>query len=338
MIAAAPLPHPCLVADVGGTNARFAIVATPDAPPSPMLRLPTGRHGEFADTVREAIREGGFPRPRCLLMAAAGPVAERAVTLTNSTTPDGRLAIDGPRLAAALALEQGLLLNDFEALSLSLPFLAQADLLPIGGGVAVPGGTVLVVGPGTGLGVGALLAGEGRLTPVASEGGHVGLGPETAEDLKLWTHLTDGRIAAEDIISGRGLARLHAGLAAMRGGAPAFADAAALTAAAQAGDPAATETVDTFVRLLGRFAGDMALAFAATGGVFIGGGIAPRFRAAMAAGGFRAAFEAKGPQSDYLQAIPTTLVTADSAALCGLAAVAAEPQRFVLDYASRFWR
>jgi glucokinase len=335
----AHLPHPCLVADVGGTNARFALAAAPDAPLSPLVRLPTGGHADFADTVREAVAKGGFACPRTLLIDAAGPVCGLTVALTNAKTPSGALTLNGARLAADLGLDQGMLLNDFEALSLALPFLGPDDLLPIGGGGRSPGGTLLVVGPGTGLGVGALMQGDGRLLPVASEGGHAGMGPESAEERAFWPHLGQDRVSAEDLVSGRGLLRLYRAVAAVRGVEAALDSPAAVTEAAVAGaDSTAAEAASTLLRLLGRFAGDMALALGATGGVFIGGGVAPRLLPLLAESGFREAFEAKGPQSPYTRAISTELVRSDAAALTGLAALASAPGRFMLDYGRRFWR
>ncbi len=334
-----PLPHPCLVADVGGTNARFAMAAAPDEPLSAIFRLPTGDHADFADTVRLAAAEAGFPAPRTLLVAAAGPISGLSVTFTNARTASGALTLHGPRLAAALSLDQGMLLNDFEALSLSLPFLKPRDMTPLGGGAGALGGPLLVVGPGTGLGVGALMSADGRLLPVASEGGHVEMGPVTAEDMALWPHLGLDRVTAEELISGPGLLRLYRAAARRGGGAPALDAPAAVTEAALAGgDPAAREAALTMLRLLGRFAGDMALAFGATGGVFIGGGVTPRLAPLLAESGFREAFEAKGPQAGYLRAIPTRLIRSDHAALTGLAALAAAPGRFMLDYGNRLWR
>lgn len=334
----AHMPHPCLLADVGGTNARFACAREPDGPLSDMIVLPTGGHGDFTSTVREAITAAGFPAPRSMLVAAAGPISGREMTFTNARTPDGRLTLHGQRLAAGLGLAQGLLLNDFEALSLSLPFLTPGDLMPLGGGAAVPGGPLLVIGAGTGLGVGALLSVDGRLLPVASEAGHVGLGPETAAEQALWSRLGQDRLAAEDLLSGRGLHRLYRAIAAGHDRTAGLADAAAVTAAAHAGrDADAAEAAETFCRLIGRVAGDMAMAFCATGGVYIGGGIAPRFRETIGSGGFRAAFESKGSQTGYVRAIPTALIVAGAPALTGLAAIAAAPQRFALDYGRRFW-
>jgi glucokinase len=335
----AHLPYPCLVADVGGTNARFALTTAPDAPLSSVVRLPTGGHADFAETVHEAIQVGHFPQPRTLLVAAAGAVAGRTVTLTNADTGHGPLHLDGARLTTRLDLTQGMLLNDFEALSLALPFLRPDELMPLGGGRRQAGGTLLVVGPGTGLGVGALMQADGRLLPVASEGGHAGLGPETEEDHAFWPHLGLARVSAEDLISGRGLLRIHGALCRQRILPAQLDSAAAVVQAAVAGtDPTAVAAAMTMLRLLGRFAGDMALALGATGGVFIGGGVTPRLKALIEASGFRAAFEAKEPQETLMRGISTELVLSDAAALTGLAALAGNPRRFMLDYGRRFWR
>lgn len=333
------LPHPCLVADVGGTNARFALVQAPGAPLSAIVRLPTGGHPDFIETVRGAVAIGGFAAPRSLLVAAAGPVVDRAVTLTNALTSGGALALDGPDLAVRLGLEQGLLLNDFEALSLALPFLGSDDLLPIGRGQIRSTGTLLVVGPGTGLGVGALMRIEDRLLPVASEGGHVDLGPETEEERALWPYLGPGRVCAEDLISGRGLLRLYSAICARAGMVASLDTPAVVTEAAVAGrDLQAIEAGRTMLRLLGRFAGDMALALGATGGVLIGGGVTPRLRALLPESGFREGFEAKGLQKGLMRGIATTLMTSDAPALIGLAALARDPRRFMLDFDRRLWR
>ncbi len=334
-------PYPCLLADVGGTNARFALIETPDAPMSPMLRLESGAEADFAVTVRRALETGGFPAPRSFLLAVAGPVHARRAALTNTVTSRGALVIDGAALAGQLGLDQGLLLNDFEALCLALPFLGTDELMRLGAGEAVPGGAMAVMGPGTGLGVGALLRHGAVWLPVASEGGHVGLGPESVEDMTLWPHLGDGLISGEDILSGRGLTRLYRGLADMRSAvvlddAPAAITARALTRQ----DKLATETMELFFRLLARFAGDMALVFGATGGIFIGGGIAPRFKdwSLLISGAFAAAARDRGHASGYLANIPINLITAPDAALQGLAAVAANPDGFALDFDQRCWR
>jgi glucokinase len=165
------------------------------------------------------------------------------------------------------------------------------------------------------------------------------MGPETAEDHALWPHLGPGRISAEELISGRGVLRLYKAVCVRDGSRLSLGTPAAVKDAAVARtDPAAVEAVRILLRFLGRFAGDMALAMGATGGVFIGGGMTPRLQALLPESGFREAFEAKAPQDALMRETATTLVTSDAAALIGLAALASAPRRFMLDYERRFWR
>jgi glucokinase len=334
-------PYPCLLADVGGTNARFAMVETPGGPMSPMLRLRSGAEADFSVTVRCALETGGFPAPRSFLLAVAGPVQKRRAVLTNAATSRGALVIDGPVLSGQLGLDQGLMFNDFEALCVALPYLGAEGLMPLGAGDAVSGGAMAVVGPGTGLGVGALLRHGAVWMPVASEGGHVGLGPESTRDFTLWQHLGSGLISAEDLLSGRGLTRLYHAVASTRSFAVLDDAPAAITERALAKeDRLAVETMELFFGLLARFAGDMALVLGASGGIFIGGGIAPRFREWewLTSGAFAAAARDRGRASGYLADIPIQLITAPDAALQGLAAVAANPDGFALDFDQRCWR
>jgi glucokinase len=318
-------PLPCLLADVGGTHARFAILRDDTALSGPLV-LETARAASFAGLVQTAVHGLGGAPPRSLIIAAAGPVMGRVVTLTNASHGDAPVHIDGPELIQALRLEQGLLLNDFEGLALSLPFLKATDLLHFGGGQADPLGPKVVVGPGTGLGVSALLNVGGRYLAIRSEGGHISLG-----DYASSAHTR----VAEDLLSGRGLAWLHGELA----GLSQALDPAAVGAAALAGDdPNAVGAVRMFLGLLGRFAGDMALTFCATGGVFIGGGITPKLAPLMDAADLRAQFEDKGVYANYMRAIPIALIRDPSAALHGLANIATDSESFLLDYTTRLWR
>jgi glucokinase len=331
-------PYPCLLADVGGTNARFTLVEKPDALVSQSIRLPTGAHEDFAQTVKQAIEKGDFARPRSFLLAAAGAIDGRRLTFSNASTMSGLLTVDGPSLMRKLGLDQGILLNDFEALSLSLPFIPQAGLLPLGGEASAVSSPQIVVGAGTGLGVGALLRHDGSYLPLASEGGHTAMGPETLEDFALWPFLGKGRISGDELLSGRGITRLYHALGQSSGArllddAPAQISARALDAS----EPLAVQTIQRFLELLGRFAGDMAITFGSKNGVFIGGGIAPRFASIIAESPFRAAFEAKDVYRDFMAEIPVWLITAADPALIGLTELARSPQQFALDYQARCW-
>jgi glucokinase len=326
------------VADVGGTNARFALIAEPGGKLSQLQRLPSDAHDDFGDTVKMALDAAGWAKPRTLIVAAAGPVAGRRAELTNAALATGRLVIDGPGLAGRLGLEGGLLLNDFEALSLSLPVLRDEHSRRIGGGTSAAGEPLVVVGPGTGLGVGALLPCGGRLLPVASEAGHASFGPETAEDAALWPFLALPHVSAEELLSGRGLIHVYAALMRSRGRRPVLARPADITRAALSGqDNDARDAAFAFLGLLGRFAGDMALAFNARGGVFIGGGVAAKLGPLFADSPFQSRFEAKGRYAGYAAGLPTRLITSDQAALIGLALLAARPDRFTFDLAGRSW-
>lgn len=324
-MASAPLPHPLLLADIGGTNARFAVVATPSDPPGPLLRLATREFADAGSAVAHAITHFGIT-PGTLIFASAGPREGNQIELTNADW-----IVDMATLAAHFQCD-GVLFNDFEALALSLPFLGADALTPIGPWNPVPTGVRVAVGPGTGLGVAALVDAGGRYLPLSSEGAHVGFGPLSREEERLFRQVerVEGRITAEVLLSGPGLARLHTARMVLQDRRDLNRDAAAVTAAALA-DPKgdAAETVRLFLVLLARFAGDLAITFRAEGGVFIGGGIAPRLLPLLDPKAFRMNFEAKAPVSGLVQKCPTAVIQAE-AALIGMAAYGAEPERFLI--------
>ncbi len=312
--------------DVGGTHARFAVLHAPHETLSAPVVVDTQKAASFADLARDALKDHAAIPIRSLIIAAAGPVKNRCVSLTNASHGSAPVRIDGPELIDALNLEQGLLLNDFEGLCLALPTLANGMIQPVGDGIADPLGARVVVGPGTGLGVGALLHVGGRYLPVQSEGGHVSIGPHM---------LTAHERAMEDFLSGRGLARLHADIAGL---ADPWSPKAVGDAALAGTDAEAVEAVRQFLGLLGRFAGDMALTFCATGGGFIGGGIVPRLMPLLDETHLRAHFDDKGAYTPYMRTIPLTLIRDPLAALHGLASLAMQPDIFLLDYPARLWR
>jgi len=329
------LPFPALLADIGGTNARFCLLAGPQAPLSAPVRLETARYERFDQAAAAAIAAGGFVRPRSLLVGAAGPVTGRTARLTNAPW-----LLDGADLLARLGLDQGILFNDFETLALALPALTPEDTLAIGAAPAGEG-LRLVIGPGTGLGVGALARAGGHWLPMPSEGGHIGFAAETAEDRALWDAIdwAGARPQAEMLLAGPGLARLWSGLARLRGGAPAVRTPAEVVAAALGGeDELALRCVRIWLRLIARFAGDMALTFMASGGVTLAGGILPRLAGLIDADAFRAAFAHNAVHAQWLDRLPVHLVTAAEPALLGLAALAREPQSYLIDYRQRLWR
>jgi glucokinase len=328
------IPLPALIADIGGTNARFALI---DRAADAVTRFPDEHTAAYA-TIDDAIAKvlGSAPRPpRSALLALAGPIAGEAVPLTNSDW-----VVVPKRLIARFGLADVILLNDFEALSLSLADLGPGDLDPIGAGTALPERARLVVGPGTGLGAGALIHARGTWIPIPGEGGHIDLGPVTARDMAIWPHIErSGRVSAETLLCGPGLVRLYHAVAAARGEPATLASPADVTAAGLAGsDAGAAEAVRLFATYLGRFAGDLALVFVAAGGVYLAGGISGHIAPALKTGAFRDAFVDKHPHRGLLERIPTAIIAKPDAALAGIAAFARAPARYGVELAGRHWR
>jgi glucokinase len=328
-------PFPVVICDIGGTNARFAIAPAACAPLEPGPHLKTGNFPGLEEALAAALAGLGR-KPRSLIACAAGPVIGRTVKLTNADW-----AIDGAEVAAKAGLDQGLLLNDFEAQAFSLPVLEPAWVQPIGAFAPKPG-TQLIMGLGTGLGVAAVLEIETRHFALASEAGHMGFGPLGAEETALWPHLdagSRGRICAETILSGPGLMRLHRARCVAAGKAATESSEIVLIERAHAqrgGEEAAT--LRLCWTLTARFAGDLALAFLAKGGVAFAGGILPRIVEFCDVEKFRAAFENKAPYGELLRSIGTRLIVSEDAVLSGMAAIANAPRNYAIDYATRAWR
>lgn len=326
-------PHPVLLCDVGGTNARFALAGAPGERPVPLASGRTAAAQGLVEAARAAVRNAP-ELPRSMLVCAAGPMAGRTLSLTNAAW-----RIDGPAVAREMGLAQGLLFNDFEAMAYALASLGPADVRPIGRAPWTGEGLQVVLGPGTGLGVAALAHIDGRFAALPTEAGHMDFGPVGADEEALWPHLerVHGRVTAEAVLSGPGLVRLYGARRAVLGHALEARTAAEITQAGLAGPGDERETLAALWRIAARFAGDMAIAFLARGGVTLAGGVLPRVSALLDDDAFRRAFEAKQPMDALVRTIPTRLVTSDAAVLTGMAAIAAAPERFAIDYAGRLW-
>ena len=327
-------PFPALVCDTGGTNVRFALVSEPGARLSDIVHLHTGDYPGLAEAIEAAVPKLGA-RPRSAIACGAGPVVGRTLKLTNAPW-----VIDGPEAARRTGLSQGLLLNDFEAQALSLPTIPEVWERRIGPLRFGAEGPQVILGPGTGLGVAALVEADGRFTPVSSEACHIDFGPVTPEEFALWPHLerAHGRVTSESVISGAGLARVHRARMMAQGLADPRVEPPAVTAAALA-DPKGEEakSLGLYWHIVARFAGDMAVTFVATGGVTLSGGVLPRVVAFLDEAAFRQAFESKAPVDGLAKRIPTRLVTREDAVLVGMAAIASAPDRYGVDYGSRGW-
>ncbi|WP_407703750.1 glucokinase [Xaviernesmea oryzae] len=332
----AGLAFPILIGDIGGTNARFGLIADAGSEPHLFPIVPTGGYKSIEEALLTGVLPKDRPRPRSAIIAVAGPIKGDEIPLTNAGW-----VIRPKDMIAALDLAEVIVINDFEAQALAVADLSEANRAKIGGGEALTDHSCVVLGPGTGLGVAGLVHARQTWFPVPGEGGHVDLGPRTPRDLAIWPHLEviEGRISGEQILCGRGLLNLYRAICAADGKPSLYADPAEVTQAALAhADPAAEETLRLFATYLGRVAGDMAMVFMARGGVFLAGGIAQKILPALQGPDFRAAFEDKAPHSALLKSIPSFVVTHPAAALSGLSAYARAPERFGLTTEGRCWR
>lgn len=313
-------PRTALVADIGGTNARLAIA---DLDTLRISGAASFRGAEFPslDAVASAYLGGIAERPTAAAVAVAAPVVGDRVRLTNSPW-----SFEHEQLRAALGIGRLLVLNDFEALAHALPHLGAGDLHQIGGGAPVERAPKAVLGPGTGLGVAALVWSTAGWQAVAGEGGHASFAVEDAREFAMLERLLTGRerLSVERVVSGPGLADVYRVLAELQGWPARPLEAPEVVQQALGDDdPIAREALDRFATWLGRFAGDAALFFGARGGVYLGGGIAPRMADVLSSGAFRRAFEAKGRMTGYLAPVPVYVIMAGDAALKGAAAALA---------------
>jgi len=305
-----------LVADIGGTHARVALSDAGGALHG-LAELSCADHAGPAEALGAYLAAAGAA-PVAACLAVAGPVEGDWFRFTNN---DWAFSVEA--LRARLGLERLVLKNDFEALALALPGLGGADLHPLGMAPGAPTGrhSLAVLGPGTGLGVAALVPHAGGWIAQAGEGGHIGFAPQDdlERDIDRFLRRSVARVTNEDILSGPGLAALYRALGELQGlPAAAGVTPAWVTRRALAGEDAqAAQAVDVFCAVLGAVAGDVALLTGARGGVFIGGGIAPRILPLLERSRFRARFEDKGRQREYMRGIGTAVITAPFPALQG---------------------
>jgi glucokinase len=317
-------PFPWLLADVGGSNARFAWMSAPGQAPQHVRTLAVAEHPQLVDAARaylSGLAVSGLiapsDQPASAALAVATAVTGDAVRFTNSAW-----SFSQRELAHHLGLRTLVVLNDFEALALSLPRLRPEQVQ--GAPAARIDAPMAVVGPGTGLGVAGLLPnGPKAWLALPGEGGHATLAPADDFESALLAAARQEfpHVSAERFLSGIGLPVLYRAVAQVAGQrAVPGVDGKWIVERALADDDAlAGRTLDTFCAMLGGFAGSVALTFGARGGLYIGGGIVPRLGERFARSAFRQRFEAKGRFSEFLQPIPTPLITDTLVALDGAA-------------------
>lgn len=302
-----------LIADIGGTNARFAIVEG-DSPAVDERHLLVADFPDPAVAIESYL---GGRRVEDAVIAVATPVETEVIGFTNSPWTFSISA-----LRSRLGLRRLAVINDFVAQALAMPHLAAAELEQIGGGAAAPGRAVGVLGAGTGLGVSALIPGKVGWTALPTEGGHVSFAPGNEREARVLESLRGrfGHVSNERLLSGQGLLNLAQALAAVDGRACAAASPEEVTQSARNNDcPACREATVMFSTLLGSAAGDLALTLGARGGVYLAGGVCGRLGPLFDRAAFRRRFADKGRMRTFLEPIPVWLVLRGDTGLLGAA-------------------
>jgi glucokinase len=310
-----------LIGDIGGTNARFAL-ADPDRPAFTNELTLQCDGFESADlAIKHYLEKVKAETPDVICLAAAGPIIDGRVRFTNN-----HWEIAADELAADFSIDAVRLLNDFEAIAYSVPYLTEDDCMPIGLPEPRPldadNYMVGIIGPGTGLGAVGLRRHGDLYLPIAGEASHGGFAPETQVQIDILRALRErfDRISSERLVSGPGLQNIYWALTRIHGEKRAhLAPAEIFKAAIDNADPLASEAVQMFFEVFGQVAGDLALALGAQDGIFIAGGIAKRYPDLLKNSGFRSGFENKGRYRSLMERVPTQLILHDQPGLLGAA-------------------
>ena len=308
-----------LVGDIGGTNARFAL-ADPDVPGfSNQVTLSCADFESAELAIGHYLKKVRAGRPSVICLAAAGPIVDDSVRFTNN-----HWSITVADLRDSFETERVRLLNDFEAIAYSIPFLRQSDCMEIG--LPVPRSlgdrdfNVGVIGAGTGLGAVGLVRRAGVLIPIVGEAGHVGFAPETQVQVNILAVLRErfDRVSSERLVSGPGIENIYWALRRIHGERGGQLTAAEIfRQSLDNSNPIAVEAVQMFFEALGQMAGNLALTIGAHDGIYLAGGIARRYPQLLASSHFRGAFESKGRHRSLMERIPTQLIVHPDPGLLG---------------------
>ena len=302
-----------LIADIGGTNARFALTG-PDGRPHDEQRLLVA---DFPGPVEAARAYLAGRKVRDAVFAVATPVDSDWIDLTNAPWAFSVRAVQ-----QALDLARIAVINDFTAQALAVPRIEPDERIQIVAGDPQPGGAIAVIGPGTGLGVAGLLPILDTWYPIPSEGGHISLAPHNEREASILALLQTrfGHVSNERVLSGPGLINLATALAELDGEVIDLDDPREVSRRAESGQCRhCREALERFSSFLGAAAGDLDLRFCALGGVYISGGLCKRLGALLDVPRFRESFVAKGRFADYLARIPVYLVIRRDPGLLGAA-------------------
>jgi glucokinase len=304
------------MADIGATNTRCALLDDKGQELAPES-FDNADFTGVAGVLRVYLdHRRASDRPTRAALAVAAPIGGDEVQMVNI---DWRFSQKA--LKEELDLKRLQIVNDFAAIAWGLPLLTPGDVVRVGGGESVPRRTIAALGPGSGLGVSALVPAADSWAVMTGEGGHVAMPAATREEQDVIARLRerfDGHCSAERVLSGPGLVNLYVALAELAGRGTPTVTPEDVTNLAKQGEPLARKTLAMFFAMLGTIAADLAVTTGAHGGVYIAGGIVPRLIDQLHKSEFRARFEAKGRYRDYLAAIPTHVITAPLPAFRGL--------------------
>jgi glucokinase len=314
-----------LAGDIGGTKTLLGLFDPIPARPRPVVirSFPTLGYADLSEMIAAFMADGEVKgaTARAACFGVAGPVIGEAAELTNVPW-----RVEAPRIAAAFAFRRVALLNDLQAMAYSVPVLHDSELQVLQEGEALRGGNIALIAAGTGLGEALLHNVDGRFIPSASEGGHADFPARTEREIALLRDLTSryGRADVEHVVSGHGFINVyrvaHASACAARIDLDDPDAPAQITAAAfERRCAGCVETLDLFVDAYAAEAGNLALRAVATGGLFIGGGIAPKILPALTTGSFIRTFRAKPPLDDMLARVPVKVILNHDAGLLGAA-------------------
>jgi glucokinase len=310
-----------LAGDIGGTKSLLGLFELRTRSPVHVANHASAEFPDleslitrFLENARSALGAPVAPTSACL--GIAGPVRDGAVRVTNLPWH-----VDAGELGRRFSLSRVEIINDFVAAAWGIDSLAPEDLTTLQAGQSENGAPRVIVGAGTGFGVAYSIMGLRGYQPVAGEGGHAGFAPSNPRQMELWRflHARYPRVTLEHILSGRGLAALHAFCS---GDANLLEASEVVRRGLEGNDPAASAALDLFIECYGSVAGDFALHVMGRGGVYVAGGIAAHILQRMAGGGFIAAFNDKAPFSEHLRNMPVHVVTSGKIGLLGAAAAA----------------
>lgn len=307
-----------LVADIGGTNIRIGI-SDEEGKISLLSVFQCGKYSSLADVLKAYLANNNLQEHSInACLAIACPVEDDLISMTNLPWTFSKSA-----LKAELNFSQLILINDYTAIAHAVPFLSDDQKVQVGGGEALPHKAISICGPGTGLGVAHVVAVDTKWVSLAGEGGHVDFAPTSDIEIKILQFLLKKyhHVSAEQLLSGLGLEQIYQALADIH-------DVPALALNAKdISEKALLQSCDIcyqalsqFCKILGSFSGNLALTMASFGGVYIAGGIIPRFIEFFEASDFRRCFEAKGRFEDFNKNIPTFVITEPQPGIIGASA------------------